>query len=481
MADDRDLAGEAQKIIDAASRHQVNELRLLLRTGSANVQDPETGYSPLHAAIAALGPKDQAYTIAEGQKDDDQDGSALNSSNLHAGHSVSEAAKQAIALLLQNGAIWNDLDKNGETPGCVAYRLGWKELYDMMVDAGFRAEILLNRLDEYEVLDDGSDEVDDEAEERGERVIDQLRGDSLGEEDDAAESRKNGLHDFHEEPEATTGFPDRTGVELTAEPEESSASNTGPDSSTAPSRKDDLNSAYLHSNLTFSPHRILDEEKNGVMMSWESEIMRRTAALLCSRHAGDASDPVSEQRVGHARDEEQLEQQEEESRKGLRILNVGHGMGIIDECFQRYSPAAHHIVEAHLAVLEKMRGEGWMSDDTAEDDDPIFKIPSTTNPPASDSSPPPPSSPQGDTHRKRRKNVKVHQGTWQTVLPALVEENKTFDAIFFDTFAEDYAAFKEFFREYVVALLEPGRGTWSFFNGLGADRRVCYDVYTKVR
>ena len=54
-----------------------------------------------------------------------------------------------------------------------------------------------------------------------------------------------------------------------------------------------------------------------------------------------------------------------------------------------------------------------------------------------------------------------------------------FDAIYFDTFAEDYKAFRMFFEEHVIALLKP-EGRWSFFHGLGADRRVCYDVYTKV-
>jgi protein arginine N-methyltransferase 2 len=42
---------EAQMILLAASQHNLETLRTLLRTGSANVQDPETGYTPLHAAL----------------------------------------------------------------------------------------------------------------------------------------------------------------------------------------------------------------------------------------------------------------------------------------------------------------------------------------------------------------------------------------------------------------------------------------------
>jgi protein arginine N-methyltransferase 2 len=35
-----------------------------------------------------------------------------------------EIVKKTLKLLLQNGAIWNDLDKKNETPGCIAGDLG---------------------------------------------------------------------------------------------------------------------------------------------------------------------------------------------------------------------------------------------------------------------------------------------------------------------------------------------------------------------
>ena len=34
-----------------------------------------------------------------------------------------ERALDVVNVLLENGAIWNQLDSNDETPGCVAYRL----------------------------------------------------------------------------------------------------------------------------------------------------------------------------------------------------------------------------------------------------------------------------------------------------------------------------------------------------------------------
>ena len=134
------------------------------------------------------------------------------------------------------------------------------------------------------------------------------------------------------------------------------------------------------------------------------------------------------------------------TKPGLRVLNVGHGLGIIDTYFQSHSPHSHHIVEAHPAVLAKLREGGWYE----------------------------------------QPGVVIHEGRWQDVLPGLLQENLMFDAIYFDTFAEDYRALREFFSEYAIGLLDPqgGRdnsgGRWGFFNGLGADRRICYDVYTKV-
>jgi len=71
-------------------------------------------------------------------------------------------------------------------------------------------------------------------------------------------------------------------------------------------------------------------------------------------------------------------------------------------------------------------------------------------------------------------------------VPRLIETGEIFDAIYFDTFAEEYKALKEFFTEHVIGLLASREGSgeggrFGFFNGMGADRQVCYDVYNKVR
>ena len=142
---------QAQELILAASNHDVNKLRDLLRQGYATVQDPETGTTPLHAAIASC------EHIEEEQPNGNHvtNGDEPTNSPIN-GHSPTpdatektdiEAAVETVQLLFRNGAIWNDLDNNNETPGCLAHRLGLKELYDLMVDAGVRAELLLMRLD----------------------------------------------------------------------------------------------------------------------------------------------------------------------------------------------------------------------------------------------------------------------------------------------------------------------------------------------
>ncbi|KAL8954783.1 MAG: hypothetical protein Q9193_007086, partial [Seirophora villosa] len=139
---------EVQQVLTAASHHDLRSLRALLRTHSASVQDPQTGYTPLHAAIAGADPskeKQKPNGVVNGETDNPESGGEGNEE---------EAAVRAVKLLLQNGAIWNDLNKDDETPGCLALRLGLTDLYNIMVDAGVRAEILLNRLNEYEQLKD---------------------------------------------------------------------------------------------------------------------------------------------------------------------------------------------------------------------------------------------------------------------------------------------------------------------------------------
>src|SRR4051794_39747804 len=124
---------QTQSILLAAANHDVSSLRNLLRDSSANVQDAETGFTPLHAAIAAC----ERDTENETMNDSGHTNGETNGSSTEVEREI-EAAVQTMKLLFENGAIWNDLDANGETPGCIAYRLGLGELYQLCVDAGVR-------------------------------------------------------------------------------------------------------------------------------------------------------------------------------------------------------------------------------------------------------------------------------------------------------------------------------------------------------
>lgn len=349
-----------QSILLAAANHDIPALRNLLRNTSANVQDAETGFTPLHAAIAACEPDEDKKAAANGESKE-------------AEKQEVEAATKTVKLLLENGAIWNDLDSNGETPGCIAHRLGLTELYELCVDAGVRAELLLSRLDEYQLLGGDSDDEEDEDEDEVEDV----------------------------EVEIENGADDVETVDATQE--------------AAPGDESTENPNYLASNLTFDRDRLTDEAGNGVMMEWETTLMRRSAELLAPA-------------------------------PGLRVLNVGHGMGIIDGILQEKQPKAHHIIEAHPDVLKRMKEQGW----------------------------------------DKKPGVVIHEGRWQDVVPGLVEKGELFDGIYFDTFAEEYKALREFFTEYVIGLLDPSGGPdgeggkFGFFNGMGADRQIVYDVYGKI-
>jgi len=234
------------------------------------------------------------------------------------------------------------------------------QLYEMMVDAGVRAELLFGRFEEL-----GLEEITSDVE-----AIEQksATGERLQEPSDAYEDDKSVVDD----------------VSIS-------------------------NRLYLKSQLRYETGILLDSSDNAVMMEWETQIMKRHSETLLPA-------------------------------PGLRSLNIGHGMGIVDTAILDRKPAEHHIIEAHPQVLQRLRETGWYE----------------------------------------KPNVKIHEGRWQDVLPKLVEEGITFDAIYYDTFAEDYQAFKIFFSEWVVELLEC-KGRFGWHNGLGADRQICYDVYTKVK
>jgi protein arginine N-methyltransferase 2 len=168
----------------------------------------------------------------------------------------------------------------------------------------------------------------------------------------------------------------------------------------------DVESGYLESRLEFQEDRIADEARNMVMMDWEKELMKKSAELLTPK-------------------------------QGLRVLNVGFGMGIMDSKLQERKPALHVIAEAHPAVLKRMKADGWYD----------------------------------------KPNVRIVEGKWQDRIEELAETE--YDSIFYDPFGDTYADSRVFFDQVVTASLSMD-GKFSFFNGFGADRRISFDVYQQI-
>lgn len=295
-----------------------------------------------------------------------------------------------VTILFQYGAGWCLTDINNDTPGCIFIKRGMKDtpLYEQIVDAGVRAELLLRKVSEYdmEVLSD------DEAE--------QLAAHQ------AAQNEEQEEQEINEEKVEEASF----------EPVESTAKETKENVETPVDETNDPSfnqKAYLESKLQYKDDALVTEDgKDGVMMSWETDLMKLGSESLFKT----AEDP-----------------------KDINILNIGFGMGIIDGMINAKNPTKHYICEAHPDVLAKMKEDGWYS----------------------------------------KPNVVILEGRWQELLNLLLSSGLVyFDGIYYDTFSEHYQDMLELF-DFVVGLLKP-TGLFSFFNGLGADRQVIYEVYKKL-
>ncbi|KAI3628241.1 type IV protein arginine methyltransferase [Malassezia furfur] len=182
------------------------------------------------------------------------------------------------------------------------------------------------------------------------------------------------------------------------------------------------NRAFLATPLTFEKDergqwRCLDKDRNMVMAEWENEIMHASARALC-------------------------EGQDE----GFAVLNVGFGLGIIDEAIQKYRPGRHVIIEPHPDALRFLREQGW----------------------------------------DKRPGVEIFEGTWEEFLQPqddpdgeIAMKLGVFDAIYFDTYSQDYNDLRAFF-ECLPNVLSGPEARFSFFHGLAATNRFLYEVYTRV-
>lgn len=294
---------------------------------------------------------------------------------------------QMVEILLEYGAGWCLTDINDDTPGCILIRrkLNNTPIYNQIVAAGVRAELLLRKVSEYdmEIIED-TDDLNHE----------QFEG-TQGEET-TEEERK-------EEPPSISYVTDEKKVEQSKE-----------DFKEDPSSNQET---YLKTKLEYKDGALVTKDrKDGVMMSWETDLMRMGCDSLLKGASIDG-----------------------EIDNEVNILNIGFGMGIIDTMINNKNPTKQYICEAHPDVLAKLRHDGWYE----------------------------------------KPNVVILEGRWQEQLNKLLSEgNVFFNGIYYDTYSEHYEDMLELF-DIVVGILKP-HGVFSFFNGLGADRQVVYEVYKQL-
>ncbi|KAG2734716.1 hypothetical protein G9P44_002722 [Scheffersomyces stipitis] len=300
-----------------------------------------------------------------------------------------------VQTLFEYGAGWCLSDVNNDTPGCILIKrkLNHLNIYTQIVDSGVRAELLLRKVGEFdmEIIEDTDDldhdrfgEVPELVEEKAEQ-IEQPKSD---EKPDPEESNKS--------------------VEIV----------DASDAADAPDAPSQNQQSYLNTKLEYVDNALITKDrKDGVMMAWETDLMRLGCESLFKGSI--------------------IEDNEEDSE--INILNIGFGMGIIDTMINEKNPTKHYICEAHPDVLAKLKADGWYE----------------------------------------KKNVVILEGRWQEQLDKLLSSGEVyFNGIYYDTFSEHYSDMLELF-DYVVGLLKP-YGVFSFFNGLGADRQVVYEVYKKL-
>jgi protein arginine N-methyltransferase 2 len=259
--------------------------------------------------------------------------------------------QECVESLLVAGHAWNAVDDSYVSAGELAKQNGHEIIYELLLQAGIRTELLLSLMEAQDAFDD---------------------------EDEVIEFDEDG---------------NPIGIVISETPLSAIS-----------------NADYLQMPLHYSDDntKLLDAEKNAVMMDWEGPLMQEHAKLLCDRPG----------------------------KNDLHIMNVGFGLGLIDDAIQTFKPARHTIIEAHPDVHAKMIKDGWAE----------------------------------------RPGVTILFGRWQDFLHS--GELEMYDGIFWDTFGEHYKD-QKVFHDAIPMLLKPD-GIFSFFNGLGGTNPFFHDVYCRI-
>ena len=185
-------------------------------------------------------------------------------------------------------------------------------------------------------------------------------------------------------------------------------------------------STYLNEPVRYSgDDKLLDENNDAVMMSWEAPLMKLHAEIICKTN-GD-------------------------------VLNVGFGMGIIDGYIRDENTTnSHTIIEAHPDVFNHLTRTGWTSNPKKN-----IKVEFGRW--------------QDVLRTIIDENEKIEKAN---------ERNKNnkplrlFDGVFFDTYGEEWDDMREF-HGMLPKIMKPG-GVYSYFNGLAPDNIFFHTVYCRL-
>ncbi|KAJ9116340.1 hypothetical protein QFC22_004780 [Naganishia vaughanmartiniae] len=300
-----------------------------------------------------------------------------------------------VKACLGSGAVWNAMDFLGRTPGDISLSINDEKSYIMIRNEGIRTEMLHHVLqaakgDESMEQDADTDAADPQA----------IEG---------AQSEKPG--------ESSISHLTSTGMTLRHEDKTSAGDNL----------------EFMKSKLVWEmgddgKERVCDADGNGVMMGWEEPLMKEHVRLMCSAHP----------------------KMQDGATEGLNILNIGYGLGIIDDMFQGLTPRpiSHTVIEGHPDVIQHIKKRGF----------------------------------------DQKEGVRILEGRWQDwckddkledLLKGTEESGGGFDVVFIDTFAEGYEELKDFFDVLPNILASP-ESVFSFWNGLGATNPTIYDVASNL-
>tara|TARA_Y100000592_G_C5382130_1_gene273950 strand:- start:78 stop:704 length:627 start_codon:yes stop_codon:yes gene_type:complete len=116
------------------------------------------------------------------------------------------------------------------------------------------------------------------------------------------------------------------------------------------------------------------------------------------------------------------------------VLNVGFGLGIIDNYIRQHNPKEHHIIEIHPEVYNLAIQQGF------------------------------------------NKTAKLYLGDWQDIIQEFILKGKKFDAIYFDTYTFNRNKKQwAMFGKAVNKILKPN-GIFSYFNNNASKGEKIEDI-----